>query len=191
MQIKNEENENKIILGGFNCTMDKMEMGDRNKKMYRCRFSYVLSKLIVDNGLKDLQKRADLLPQHLGYPESIVIYKVQAISRLISHVMTSFRDDYNDFFIDKLRSKTKIGKGSQYFNNSLLYKNDFSLTTKTFFTKNIKQNRSSLSDWWENTKSSFKGDGITFSKNSAKYQNFNTETKAAKITQKIKPQTRN
>ena len=40
----------------------------------------------------------------------------------------------------------------------LLY---FSLTTDfSFFIKNTKHNHSSASDWWENTKSSFKEDAI-------------------------------
>ena len=51
MQSKNERIENKIILGGFNYTMDKMERDGRNKTLYRCRFIYALSKFIVDNGM--------------------------------------------------------------------------------------------------------------------------------------------
>ena len=54
MENKNEGNENKIIFGDFNCTMDKMEKDGRNKILYRCCFSYALPKLIVDNGLEDL-----------------------------------------------------------------------------------------------------------------------------------------
>ena len=56
MQNKNEENENKIMLGGLNCTMDKIDRDSENKtqRLYRCFSSYVLSKLIVDNGLEDL-----------------------------------------------------------------------------------------------------------------------------------------
>ena len=53
MENKNEGNENKIILGNFNCTMDKMERDGRNKTLYKCHFNYALSKLIVDNGLED------------------------------------------------------------------------------------------------------------------------------------------
>ena len=34
MKNKNEGNENKIILGDFNCTMDKMENDGRNKTLY-------------------------------------------------------------------------------------------------------------------------------------------------------------
>ena len=50
VESKNEGNENNIILGDSNCTMDKMERNGRNKTPYRCRFNYALSKLIMDNG---------------------------------------------------------------------------------------------------------------------------------------------
>ena len=42
------------MLGDFNCNMDKMERDGINKTLYRCRFNYVLSKIMVDNGLEDL-----------------------------------------------------------------------------------------------------------------------------------------
>ena len=53
----------------------------------------------------------------------------------------------------------------------LLYvRPEFSLTTGfSFFIKNTKHNHTSASDWWENTKSSFKEDARTFSENSRKY----------------------
>ena len=53
---KNEGNENTIILGDFNCTMDKMDSdcGNKTQRLYRCRSNYALSKLIVDNRLEDL-----------------------------------------------------------------------------------------------------------------------------------------
>ena len=59
MQNKNEENENKIILGYLNCTMDKIDRNGENKtqRLYRCCSNYILSKLIVDNGLEDLWRR--------------------------------------------------------------------------------------------------------------------------------------
>ena len=57
MENKNKGNENKIILGDFNSTMDKMEWDDRNKTLYKCHFNYDLSKLIVDNVLEDLWRR--------------------------------------------------------------------------------------------------------------------------------------
>ena len=72
MQNKNEGNENKIMLGDLNCTMDKIDRDGENKtqRLYtktkqikntkdktNCCFSYALSKLIVDNGLEDLWRR--------------------------------------------------------------------------------------------------------------------------------------
>ena len=56
MENRTQENENNIILGGFNCTMDKIDRDDGNKiqKTYRCRSNFVLSKLIVDNELEGL-----------------------------------------------------------------------------------------------------------------------------------------
>ena len=59
MGNKNEGNENKIILGDFNCTMDKMDRDGENKRqrLHRCCSNYALLKLIVDNGLEDLWKR--------------------------------------------------------------------------------------------------------------------------------------
>ena len=59
MQNKNEENENKIMLGDLNCTMDKINRDCENKtqRLYRGCSSYALSKLLVDNGLEDLWRR--------------------------------------------------------------------------------------------------------------------------------------
>ena len=63
-----------------------------------------------------------------------------------------------------------MGKDSWDFNNSLLCKLEFPLTTKAFFflIKNTKYNHCSASDRWVNTKSSFKEDVRTFSENSKK-----------------------
>ena len=61
MQNKNEVNENEIMLGEFNCTMNKINRDSENKTdfigIYRCCSNYALSKLFVDNGLKDLWRR--------------------------------------------------------------------------------------------------------------------------------------
>ena len=56
MQNKNEGNENKIILGDLNCTMNKIgrDGEDKIQRVYRWRSNYALWKLIVDNGLEDL-----------------------------------------------------------------------------------------------------------------------------------------
>ena len=51
MENKSEGNENEIILGKFNCTMDKMDRcgGNKIQRLYRCCSSYVLN---VDYGLR-------------------------------------------------------------------------------------------------------------------------------------------
>ena len=50
----------------------------------------------------------------------------------INHIMVSLTDHCNAIFIDRFLSKTKLGKDSWYFNNSVLYKPEFFLSTKTF-----------------------------------------------------------
>ena len=58
MENKNEGNEDKIILGGFNCLMDKIDRdGENNTQRLYKYCSNALSKLIVDNWLEDLWKR--------------------------------------------------------------------------------------------------------------------------------------
>ena len=57
MKNNNEGSESKIMLGNLNCIMSKMERNGRNKTVYRFCFNYVLSKLIVNNGLEDLWRR--------------------------------------------------------------------------------------------------------------------------------------
>ena len=56
MENKTEGNENKILLGDFNCTKDKMGRhgGNKPQRLYRFDSNYTLSKLIVDNGIEDL-----------------------------------------------------------------------------------------------------------------------------------------
>ena len=55
--------------------------------------------------------------------------------------MVSFTDHYNAIFIDRLSSKTKIGKDSWYFSDSLLCKPEVSSAIKTFFIKNTKNKK--------------------------------------------------
>ena len=62
---------------------------------------------------------------------SILIYKI-AKNTKINHIMVSFASHYNAIFTDRLPSKTKIGKCSWYFNNSLICKSEVSSATKTF-----------------------------------------------------------
>ena len=59
MENKTEGDENKIIIGDFNCTLDKMDRheGNKTQKRYRCHSNFALSKLIMDNGLEDLWRR--------------------------------------------------------------------------------------------------------------------------------------
>ena len=83
--------------------------------------------------------------------------------------MVSFTDHYNTILIDRLPSKTKVGKDSwkRFMRIILLRKHEFSLATKTsFFIKNTKNNHSSASDWWEYTKYCFKENAKILSKNS-------------------------
>ena len=73
MQNKNEGNENKIMLGVLNCTMDKIDrVGENNtQRLYRCCSNYALSKLIVDNGLEDLWRRENSdSPEFICYDRS-------------------------------------------------------------------------------------------------------------------------
>ena len=73
MQNKNEGNENKIMLGDLNCTMDKIDRDGENKtqRLYRCCSNYALSKLIVDNGLEDLWRRENPdFPEFICYDRS-------------------------------------------------------------------------------------------------------------------------
>ena len=86
--------------------------------------------------------------------------------------MVSFIDHYNAISIDRLASKTKIGKGSWYFNNPLLCKPEFSSATKaSCFIKNTQKKHSSASDWWEYTKSHFKENAKILFKNSTTEEN--------------------
>ena len=68
MKNKNNGNQNKKILEDFNWTMDKMDRDGENKtlRIYRCRSNYALSKVIVDNGLKDLWRRVIELYSYRG-----------------------------------------------------------------------------------------------------------------------------
>ena len=56
MQNKNKGNENKIMLGDLNCTVDEIDRDGENKteRLYRCCSNYPLSKLTVYNGLEYL-----------------------------------------------------------------------------------------------------------------------------------------
>ena len=158
MDYKNEGNKKKIIFRDFNCTMDKMERDCGNKTLYKCHFNYALSKLFVDNGLGDLWRRENLdssaftrdnRSSGTSSTTDMVYTDVQMASNTkINHIMVFFTDYYNTIFIERFLSKTKIRKGSWYFNNSSLCKPELSLTTDfSFFIENTKHNHSSASDW--------------------------------------------
>ena len=75
MENKNEWNENKIIFGDLNCTMDKIDRDDEKKtqRLYRWSSIYALWKLIVDNGLDDLWRRENPdPPEFTCYDRSFV-----------------------------------------------------------------------------------------------------------------------
>ena len=59
MENKSEGNEDKIILGDCNCTMDEIDRdgGNKTQRLYRCDSNHVVSKFIVDNVLEDLWRR--------------------------------------------------------------------------------------------------------------------------------------
>ena len=64
MRNKNEGNENKIMLGDLNCTIDKVDRDCENEtqRLYRCCFNYARSELIMDNGLEGLWRRENSDP---------------------------------------------------------------------------------------------------------------------------------
>ena len=140
MKNKNKENENKGILGDFNCTMDKMDRYGWNKrqKLYKCCSSYVF---IMDNGLRFYGEGRTQIP--LSSPFMIrplarihadrVYLDIKIANNTESnHIMESFTDHHNAISVDWLPSKTKIRKGLWCFDNSLLCKSEFSSATISF-----------------------------------------------------------
>ena len=112
-------------------------------KLCRCRFTYDLWKLIVDNGLHDLWGRENPDPSEFTRCDTssgarskidrVYTDKKVATNTKINHIMVSFTDHYNAIFTDRFPSKTEAGKDSWYVNNSLLFKPEFSSTSKTSF----------------------------------------------------------
>ena len=104
MQNKNEGNENKIITGDLNCTMNKTDSDGENKtqRLYRCCSNCALWKLIVDHGLEDLWRRENLdspdftcynrsSAEDPGYTGIYTDIKIANNSK-INHIMVSFTD---------------------------------------------------------------------------------------------------
>ena len=112
-------------------------------KLCRCRFTYDLWKLIVDNGLHDLWGRENPDPSEFTRCDTssgarskidrVYTDKKVATNTKINHIMVSLTDHYNAIFTDRFPSKTEAGKDSWYDNNSLLFKPEFSSTSKTSF----------------------------------------------------------
>ena len=143
MKNKSGGNGSKIILGDFNCSMDKMDRdgGKKRQKGYGCGSKYSHSKLISNNGLKDLWRRdnSDFSEFAHYYISSVTRSTIDRVytdiknanNTKINHIMVYFSDHFNAISLDRLPKKTKIGKNYWYFNNSLLflYKPEFSSTT--------------------------------------------------------------
>ena len=122
MENENKGNENKIILGDFNFTMDNMDSdrGNETQRFYRCHSNNTQSKLIVDNGLEDLWRRKKTDSSELirferssgtiSRTDMVCTSIVIAINTKIIGIMISFSDHYNAIFIDRLPYKTKFGK---------------------------------------------------------------------------------
>ena len=82
--------------------------------------------------------------------------------------MVSFTDYYNAISIDRLSSKTKIGKDSwkRFMKIIILCKPEFSSATKSSILLKTQKSHSSASDWWEYTKYCFKENAKILSENS-------------------------
>ena len=140
MDNKFKENENKIIMGDFNCTLSQMDKDERNKtqKRYRCHSNFALSKFIMENGLEDLRRREnpdickftryDRASGTRSRIDRVYTDIKIANNTKINHKMISFSDHYNVLLIGRLSSKTKTGKDLWYFNNTLLQNKDFCST---------------------------------------------------------------
>ena len=113
MENKSERNENKIIFGYFNCTMDKMGRDGRNKtqRLCRCGSSYALSKFTMYNRLDSsdfthcsrfsgTRSRVDIVYNNIK----------TANNNKINHIIVFLADYYNSVFLDRLPLNTKIRK---------------------------------------------------------------------------------
>ena len=113
MEYKSEANENKIIPGAFNCTTDKMKRYDGNKtpRLYRSVSKYVLSNIIVDNGLEDLWRRKNTDSSEFTHYNRFCgktfritdrVYTDMKIANITknNHIMISFIDHDNAIFLE-------------------------------------------------------------------------------------------
>ena len=141
-------------------------------KLYRCRFIYAMSKLIMDSELWRRQNpdSSEFTCYDRSSGTRSRIFRVDtdikiASNTKINQIMVSFTDHYNATFIDRFLSKIKIGKDSWYLNNSLLCKTEFSSTSKTYCFLLETQKTTTLQqvESWKSTKSSFTEDARTVS----------------------------
>ena len=94
--------------------------GNRTQRLYKCDSNYALPKIILDNGLEDLWRRENPdFSEFTHYDRSSdsrsrigrVYTDIKITNNTkINHIMVSFTDHYNSFPLERLPSKTKIGK---------------------------------------------------------------------------------
>ena len=146
IEDETQGNENKIIIADFNCTLGQKDRDEGNKtnRRYKCHSTFVLSKLIMENGLEDIWRRENPdISEFTRYGRSsgtrsridraCTDTKVPNNTK-IKHKMISFSDHYNTLLIVTLSSITKIGKDLWHFNGSLLKKKDFCPTTRNMLS---------------------------------------------------------
>ena len=105
--------------------------GNKTQRLYRCGSNYALPKLIEDNGHEHLWRRKKPDSSELTRYDSSsgirsridrVCTDIKIASNTkINQIMVSSTDHYNAISLDRLPSKTKIGKEKWHFNNSLLH----------------------------------------------------------------------
>ena len=142
IENKSEGNENKIILGYFNCTKDKMvrDGGNKRQSLYRWGSNYALSQLTVGNWFEDLWRRKNPDSSEFTHHDRSsgtgsrldrVYTDIKIVNKTkINYILVSFTDHYNAISLESLPSKTKIGKDYWYFNNSFLCKREISSASK-------------------------------------------------------------
>ena len=114
LKNKSKLNNNKIILGDFNCSMNKMESngGNRTQNLHRCGFNYAQSKFIVDNELEDLWRRenpnsSEFTCYDRSFGTRSKVERVYTDTKIannnkINYIMVSFPDHYNTISLDRL-----------------------------------------------------------------------------------------
>ena len=115
MENKSEGNKKNIILVDPICTMDKWTgVGEIKFK------DFIDALPMVDNGLMDLWRREnpdcsefahrDRSSGRRSRKDKVYTDIKIATNTKINQTMVSFTDHYNDIYLDRLPSKSKIGK---------------------------------------------------------------------------------